>query len=98
MHPFRKLREAGGVTTELVKPLLAEHVVFNSPVLVRAVEGRDLIAGIFSVSGWVKSERGSGAYVAEHTLDERTTFLDWLSQIDGHKIESVELIVDNEQG
>jgi hypothetical protein len=37
-------------------------------------------------------------YAAEFKLDERTTFLRWVGTMDGHKIESFEVIVDNEHG
>ncbi len=37
MHPLRKLRESGTNTPAAVGKLLAEQVVFHSPVLVRAV-------------------------------------------------------------
>jgi hypothetical protein len=95
MHPLRKLRESGGATPAQVSELLAENVVFNSPILVRAIEGREVIAAIFAQSS---STRGSGAYTAEYKLDERTTFLRWEGTMDGRKIESLEVIVDNEQG
>ena len=75
--------------------LLAENVVFNSPILIRPAEGRDVCAAIFTQSS---STRGSGAYTAEYKLDERTTFLRWVGTMDGHKIESFEVIVDDEQG
>ena len=75
--------------------LLAENVVFNSPILVRPIEGREVVAAIFAQSS---STRGSGTYTAEFKLDERTTFLRWVGTMDGHKIESLEVIVDNEQG
>ena len=75
--------------------LLAENVVFNSPILVRPIEGREVIAQIFAQSS---STRGSGTYTAEYKLDERTTFLRWEGTMAGHKIESLEVIVDNEQG
>jgi hypothetical protein len=78
-----------------VSALLAENIVFNSPILVRAIEGREAIAAIFAQSS---STRGSGAYTAEYKLDERTTFLRWEGTMDGHKIESLEVIVDNERG
>ena len=71
MHPLRKLRESGSATPAQVATLLAENVVFNSPILVRPIEGRDAIAAIFAQSS---STRGSGAYTAEFKLDERTTF------------------------
>lgn len=75
--------------------LLAEDIVFNSPILVRPIEGREVIAAIFAQS---TVTRGSGAYTAEFKLDERTTFLRWVGTMDGHKFESLEVIVDNEQG
>jgi len=95
MHPLRKLRESGKPTPAQVSELLAENIVFNSPILVRPIEGRDVIAAIFAQSS---STRGSGTYTAEFKLDERTTFLRWVGTMDGHKFESLEIIVDNEQG
>jgi len=78
-----------------VGALLAENVVFNSPFLVRSIEGREPVAAIFSQSS---STRGSGTYTAEFKLDDRTTFLRWEGTIEGRKLESFEVIVDNEQG
>ena len=75
--------------------MLAENVVFNSPILVRPIEGREVCAAIFAQSS---ATRGSGTYTAEAKLDERTTFLRWVGTMDGHKFESLEIIVDNEQG
>ena len=95
MHPLRKLRESGKPTPAQVSELLAENIVFNSPILVRPIEGREVIAAIFAQSS---ATRGSGTYTAEFKLDERTTFLRWVGTMDGHKFESLEVIVDNEQG
>jgi len=95
MHPLRKLRESGSPTPAQVSELLAENIVFNSPILARPIEGREVIAAIFAQSS---STRGSGTYTAEFKLDERTTFLRWVGTMDGHKFESLEVIVDNEQG
>jgi hypothetical protein len=95
MHPLRRLREGGTATPAQVSALLAENVVFNSPILVRPIKGREVIATIFAQSS---STRGSGKYTAELKLDERTTFLRWEGTMDGHKIESLEVIVDNDQG
>jgi hypothetical protein len=39
MHPLRKLRESGKSTPAQVSELLAENIVFNSPILVRPIEG-----------------------------------------------------------
>ena len=94
MHPLRKLRESGKPTAAQVSELLAENIVFNSPILVRPIEGREVIAAIFAQSS---ATRGSGTYAAEFKLDERTTFLRWVGTMDGHKFESLEVIVDNEQ-
>jgi hypothetical protein len=95
IHPLRKLRESGKPTAAQVSELLAENIVFNSPILVRPIEGREVIAAIFAQSS---STRGSGTYTAEFKVDERTTFLRWVGTMDGHKFESLEVIVDNEQG
>jgi hypothetical protein len=61
------------------KALLAENVVFHSPVLVKVVEGRDAVAAIFVTSASVRE----GRYVLEHKLDERTTFPWWKGTING---------------
>ena len=95
MHPLRKLRESGKPTPAQVRDLLAENIVFNSPILVRPIEGREVCAAIFAQSS---ATRGSGTYTAEVKLDERSTFLRWVGTMDGHKFESLEIIVDNEQG
>ena len=95
MHPLRKLRESGKPTLAQISKLLAENIVFNSPILARQIQGRELIAPIFTQSS---ATRGSGTYTAEFKLDERTTFLRWVGTMDGHKFESMEIIVDNEQG
>ena len=95
MHPLRKLRESGSATPSQVRELLADNVVFKSPILIRPIDGRDVIAAIFAQSS---STRGSGAYTAEFKLDDRTTFLRWEGTMDGHKIESLEVIVDDEEG
>lgn len=95
MHPLRKLRESGKPTVAQVRELLAENIKFNSPILARPIEGRDSIAAIFTQSS---STRGSGTYTEEFKLDERTTFLRWVGTMDGHKLESLEIIIDNEHG
>ena len=75
--------------------LLAENIVFNSPILVRPIEGREVVAAIFAQSS---ATRGSGTYTAECKLDERTTFLRWVETINGHKFKSLEIIVDKGRG
>ena len=95
MHPLRQLRESGKSTPAQVRELLAENIKFNSPILVRPIEGADTIAAIFAQSS---STRGSGTYTAEYKVDDRTTFLRWVGTMDGHKIESLEIIIDDENG
>jgi hypothetical protein len=95
MHPLRKLRESGKPTLAQITELLAENIVFNSPILARSIEGRDACAAIFTQSS---ATRGSGTYTAEFKLDDRTTFLRWIGTMDGHKFESMEIIVDNDRG
>lgn len=76
-----------------VKDFLSQK--FDWLILIRPIEGREVVATIFAQSS---STRGSGTYTAEFKLDEHTTFLCWVGTMDGHKLESWEVIVDNEQG
>ena len=46
MHPLRKLRESGKPTLAQISKLLAENIVFDSPILARPIQGRELIAPI----------------------------------------------------
>ena len=95
MHPLRKLREAGKPTAAQISELLAKDVVFHSPMLARSVQGREICAAIVAQSSVT---RGSGQYTAEFKLDEHTTFLRWMGTMDGHSFESLEVVVDNDQG
>ena len=65
MHPLRKLREAGKPTLAQISELLAEDIVFNSPILARPIQGRELVAPIFTQSS---ATRGSGTYTAEFSV------------------------------
>ena len=96
--PVASSLRPGDPETALPSPvaaLLAENVVFNSPILARSIQGREAIAAIFAQSS---PTRGSGAYTAEHKLDARTTFMRWEGTMDRHKIESLGGIVDNDEG
>jgi len=94
MHPLRQLRESGAATAEQYLTLLADNVAFYSPIFAFAIEGKDAVAAVFATSTSVRH----GRYIAEHKLDEHTTFLHWKGLIDGHEIESLEIIVDDQQG
>jgi len=94
MHPLRALRERGHNTPEQVAALLAEDVVFHSPIFVRGIEGKDAVAKVFAASSGARS----GVYAREVKLDPRTTFLHWKGEVGGRAIESFELIVDDANG
>ena len=68
MHPLRKLREAGPPTPAQVAEILAENVVFNSPLLTHPIEGRAVVAQVIANSA--TSRDGVGDYVGEYKLDD----------------------------
>jgi hypothetical protein len=96
MHPLRKLREEGPPTPEQVAAILADDVVMHSPVLIRPIIGRDVVA--LTISNSSHSRDDPGKYIYEGKLDDRTTLLRWQGTVEGHKIESLELLTDNEAG
>src|SRR5207245_8661783 len=93
-HPRHKRRDAGTATDEPYLTLLADNVAFHSPIFAFPIEDKDAVAAVFATSTSVRH----GRYIAEHKLDEHTTFLHWKGLIDGHEIESLEIIVDDQQG
>src|SRR5262249_43301253 len=94
MHPFRKLREAGPPTPQHAAAILAENVVMHSPVLIKPIVGRNLVA--ITISNSSHSRDDPGKYICEGKLDDRTTLLRWQGTVEGHKIESLELLTDDE--
>jgi hypothetical protein len=96
MHPIRKLRESGHATPEQFAALLAEDVVMHSPLLVRAILGRDAVAKTMAASA--RDRDNPGEYVLERKLDSNTTFLHWKGTIEGHEFESMELLTDGPDG
>ena len=96
MHPLRKLREAGPATPEHVSAILAPNVVMHSPVLIKPIVGRELVAIAISMSS--QSRDNPGEYIFEAKLDDKTTLLRWQGTVEGHKIESLELLTDDETG
>ena len=92
MHPIRKLRESGHATAKQFAALIAEDVVMHSPLLTRAILGRDAVAKTMAASS--RNRDNPGTYVLEAKLNERTTFLRWQGTIDGHEFESLELLTD----
>jgi len=64
MHPLRKLREAGPPTPEQAAAILAENVVMHSPVLIKPIIGRELVAITLSNSftaGMIRENMSSRA-------------------------------------
>jgi hypothetical protein len=96
MHPLRKLRQAGPPTPEQVATILAENVVMHSPVLIRPIIGRALVAHAISISSHSRDDPGK--YIFEGKLDSKTTLLRWQGRVDGHEIESLELLTDDSDG
>ncbi len=96
MHPLRKLREAGVPPYEQVVAILNENVVMHSPVLLKALVGRDAVARALINS--TESRDTPGEYIFEGKVDARTTVLHWRGEVEGHEIESLELITDDENG
>lgn len=96
MHPIRKLRESGHATPELFAELLAEDVVIHSPLLVKAILGRDAVSKTMAASA--RNRDNPGTYVLERKIDENTTFLRWKGTIEGHEFESLELLTDGPDG
>jgi hypothetical protein len=68
----------------------------HSPVLIRPIVGRELVA--ITLSNSTRSRDDPGEYIFEAKLDDRTTFLRWQGTVDGHEIESLEVLVDDENG
>src|SRR5277367_6252150 len=96
MHPIRKLRESGHGTPELFAVLREENVVMHSPLLTKAIVGRDAVAKTMAASA--RNRDNPGKYVLERKLDENTTFLRWKGTIEGHEFESLELLAEGPDG
>ena len=94
MHAIRKLRESGNATVADYEKLLAPNVVFHSPVLIRTAEGREVVAKIFATSTTLRE----GVYTGEWKLDDRRTLLRWKGEIQGHELESFDIIEENDEG
>ena len=94
MHIIRKLRASGHATVADYETILAADVVFHSPVLIRPIEGRTVVAKIFATSTTLRE----GAYTGEWKLDDRRSLLRWKGEIQGHELECLDLIEEDGQG
>jgi hypothetical protein len=97
MHPLRKVREMHAPSMEAISAILAPGVIMYSPILAKHLEGREVVALAIYNSSRNRSD-GNGEYLLEHKIDERTTFLFWRGTIEGHIVESLELLTDDENG
>jgi hypothetical protein len=93
MHPLRHLRETGRNSPAELAEVLAADVVFHSPIFIKPVVGRDAVADVFAASA-----RLDGSYVSEHDLDDRTKFIYWSGNVDGHPMEILEIVTDDDDG
>ena len=94
MHSIRKLRESDNATVADYEKILAPNVVFHSPVLIRTAEGREVVAKIFATLTTLRE----GVHTGEWKLDDRRTLLRWKGVIQGHELESFDLIEENDEG
>jgi hypothetical protein len=92
-HPLRQFKESPGATLEGLKALLADDVVFSSPIFSREVKGKDLVAQVMLTSTSVRD----GRFTHELRQDYDTVLI-WEGNIDGHKLVSFELIEDDQEG
>ena len=76
--------------------VLNENVVMHTPVLIKPIVGRALVSIAISIS--TQSRDDPGKYIFEGKIDARTTFLRWQGPVQGHNIESLELLTDDESG
>jgi len=76
--------------------VLNENVMMHTPVLIKPIVGRELVSIAISISTQTRDDPGE--YVFEGKLDARTTVLRWQGTVEGHKIESLELLVDDKDG
>lgn len=93
MHPLRKLRQGTPPTPKQVAQILNEHVVMHGPVLIKPIVGRELVA--FTLSNSARGRDEPGRYVFEGKLDD---LLRWQGAVEGHDIESLELLTDDASG
>ncbi len=84
------------MTPAQVAVLLNENVVMHTPVLIKPIVGRELVSIAVSIS--TQSRDDPGKYIFEGKIDARTTFLRWQGTVEGHKIESLELLTNDENG
>jgi len=98
-----------GMTPEALDEVLAEDVVFHSPVVHTPQEGRAitkiyLMAAFNVLPGAAKSESSTGGgqktkfkYVRE-VVDDKDAVLEFMTEVDGITINGVDMIKWNDEG
>jgi len=76
--------------------VLNENIVMHTPVLITPIVGRELVSLAVSMSS--QSRDDPGKYTFERKIDAHTTFRRWQGTVEGHEIESLELLTDDENG
>ena len=84
------------MTPAQVAVLLNENVVMHTPVLIKPIVGRELVSIVISIPSQGRDDPGK--YISGGKIEARTTFLQWQGTVEGHKIESLELLTDDENG
>lgn len=92
-HPLRQFKESAIPSLDGLKDLLADDVVFSSPIFSREVTGKDLVAEVMLTSTTVRD----GQFTHEFRQGNETVLI-WEGTIDGHKLVSFELLVDDGYG
>jgi len=92
-HPLREFKETPGASLEKLESLLSDDVVFSSPIFSRELIGKELVAKVMLASTSVRD----GKFTHEFREGKETVLI-WEGTINGHKLVSFELIVDDEEG
>jgi hypothetical protein len=72
MHAIRKLRESGHGTAEQFAALLADDVVMHSPLLIRAIIGREAVAKTMAASAQNRDNPGPMCWSESWTTARRS--------------------------
>jgi ketosteroid isomerase-like protein len=93
VHPFRAAAEAGDIDAAI--GLLADDVVFHSPVVFKPYEGREavgvLLRAIFTVS------EGTVRYVREVASGDDTV-LEFVMEVGGREVNGVDMLTVDADG
>jgi hypothetical protein len=92
-HPFRLAIESGA-TGEEFSAIFAPNVVLMAPMLTKPLSG---VSDVLNVVRHAAAVAGPIKYVFQAS-DTKQTFLLWKGEVDGHSLEAVTILVDDENG